>query len=442
MQADQAAPASYFVPFLAASAAAAAATAWLAVLSWRRSNEHRRIAAALGALGGHSVDPVRGARNAASQAIRLDNALAELRAILETAPAGIVALDELDRIVTINPAAARLVSGSGRPAEGRLLVELVRSPELDALIAAARESGRRAEAELQFASSSGVHVAYCSVVLLTRAVGAAQVLLVLEDRTELRRLESLRTDFVANVSHELRTPITSIRGYAETLAESFELPPDAARFARTISRSSARLGAIIDDLLLLSSLEDPNSRAQLPPVPVRVAGIVAEAIEQVTPAARDKRIAFDVSVDPKLWVAGNAGLLAHAVANLASNAVKYGPADSRVRVEARAADAVAEISVADRGPGIPEVHQARLFERFFRVDRARSRDSGGTGLGLAIVKHVAHVHGGTVSVESRTDAEHGTTFRIRLPLADPETARNPSSEASEPTSRIPSRQSA
>jgi signal transduction histidine kinase len=287
-----------------------------------------------------------------------------------------------------------------------------------------------------------MHVASCSVVLLTRAVGAAQVLLVLEDRTELRRLESLRTDFVANVSHELRTPITSIRGYAETLAESFELPADAARFARTISRSSARLGAIIDDLLLLSSLEDPNSRAQLPPVPVRIAGIVAEAIEQVTPAAREKRIAMEVAVDPRLWVAGNAGLLAHAVANLVSNAVKYGPADSRVRVEARPDGGIAEISVADRGPGIPEVHQARLFERFFRVDRARSRDSGGTGLGLAIVKHVAQVHGGTVSVESRTDSEHGTTFRIRLPLVDPETARNPGSEAAADAPARPSRQSA
>ena len=128
MQAEPAAPESFLVPFLAAAAAAAVATAALAVLAWRRRNEHRRIAAALGALGGHSPDPVRGARNAAGQAIRLDNALAELRAILETAPTGIIALDEPDRIVTINPAASRLVSGSGRPAEGRLLVEVVRSP--------------------------------------------------------------------------------------------------------------------------------------------------------------------------------------------------------------------------------------------------------------------------------------------------------------------------
>jgi two-component system phosphate regulon sensor histidine kinase PhoR len=226
------------------------------------------------------------------------------------------------------------------------------------------------------------------------------------------------------VSHELRTPITSIRGYAETLAESFELPPDASRFARTIARSSARLGHIIDDLLLLSSLEDPSSLERMSPAPVRVAAFAAEAVEQAAAAAREKRIAVELSVDPQLWVNGNAGLLAHAVGNLVSNAVKYGPADSRVTVDARLDRGAALVSVTDRGPGIPEVHRARLFERFYRVDRARSRESGGTGLGLAIVKHVAVVHGGSVAVESRTDAEHGSIFRIRLPLAEPGNARN------------------
>lgn len=433
---------AWFVPFVAACVAALALGAAFLATWAGRAADRRRIAAALGTLGGNDHDPVRGARVAAGQAVRLDSALAELRAIVETAPVGIVALDRLDRIVTINPAAQRLLDAENRPVEGRLIVEFARSPELDALISGARETGRRADAELRFSSASGQHVARCAVVPLARAAGTAQVLLVLEDRTELRRLEALRTEFVANVSHELRTPITSIRGYAETLVDGFDLGADADRFVKTIARSAARLGAIIDDLLLLSSLEDPNSRAQLPPVPVRIAGIVAEAIEQVTPAAREKRIAMEVAVDPRLWVAGNAGLLAHAVANLVSNAVKYGPADSRVRVEARPDGGIAEISVADRGPGIPEVHQARLFERFFRVDRARSRDSGGTGLGLAIVKHVAQVHGGTVSVESRTDSEHGTTFRIRLPLVDPETARNPGSEAAADAPARPSRQSA
>jgi two-component system phosphate regulon sensor histidine kinase PhoR len=256
------------------------------------------------------------------------------------------------------------------------------------------------------------------VVPLSRAVGSAGMLLVLEDRTELRRLESLRTEFVANVSHELRTPITSIRGYAETLVDSFTLEPDAARFARTISRSAARLGAIIDDLLLLSSLEDPGARAELGAAPVRVAAFVAEAVEQAAPLAAEKRVAIDVAVDHDLWVMGNAGLLAHAVANLVTNAVKYGPTDAAVAVSARSDGAGAVIEVSDRGPGIPEIHRTRLFERFYRIDRARSRESGGTGLGLAIVKHVAVAHGGSAEIDSRTGTDHGSTFRIRIPLAE------------------------
>ena len=410
--------AGWFVPFLAATAVAVGALAAALLMAHARRTERRRISAALGALGGNDRDPVRGARAAAGEAVRLDRALAELRAIVETAPAGIIALDGLDRIVTINPAARRILDSGERPADGRLLVELARSPELESLIAGARETSRRADAEIRFASAAGTRTARCSVVPLSRAVGSAGMLLVLEDRTELRRLESLRTEFVANVSHELRTPITSIRGYAETLVESFTLEPDAARFAGTISRSAARLGAIIDDLLLLSSLEDPDARAELGSAPVRVAAFVAEAVEHAAPVAAEKRVAIDVAVDHDLWVMGNAGLLAHAVGNLVTNAVKYGPADAPVLVSARADAASAVIEVSDRGPGIPDVHRARLFERFYRVDRARSRDSGGTGLGLAIVKHVAVAHGGSAEVDSRTGTDHGSTFRIRIPLAE------------------------
>lgn len=415
---------SYLVPFVLAATVAGALALALAAVLLRRRTEHRRIAAALGALGGHHADPVRGARAAADEAVRLDSALAELRTIIDTAPAGIVALDRLDRIVTINSAASRLFDAAHRGAEGRLLVELARSPELDALIAAARESGRRADAELTLCAAAGTHRAGCSVVPLSRSVGTAVLLLVLEDRTELRRLEGLRTEFVANVSHELRTPITSIRGYAETLAENIELEPQAARFAQTIARSANRLGAIIEDLLLLSSLEDPSSHHELASTPVRLAGIVAEAVEQCGPAAKEKRVTIETTVDPALWVNGNAGLLAHAAANLLSNAVKYGPADGMVQVSASADGGQAVITVGDRGPGIPEMHRSRLFERFYRVDRARSRDSGGTGLGLAIVKHVAMVHRGSVEVDSRTDADHGSTFRIRIPLAAPDSAPN------------------
>lgn len=410
--------APWFAEFTAAAVLASILAAALGAALAARRAERRRILACLPAPGTPGIDPARAVRTAMDDASRTEGALAELRAILDAAPAGIVTLDPLGRVVSVNPAAARLLGTDRNAPIGRLLGELVRSPELDSLLASVRETGNRAETELAFASASGEHRAGCSVAPLSRAAGAADLLLVLEDRTELRRLEGLRTEFVANVSHELRTPITTIRGYAETLSESMDLPPDAARFARTISRGAARLGAIVDDLLLLSSLEDPASRNLLAAMPVRIAGIVAEAVEQCAAAAREKRVRVDTAVDPRLWVSGNAGLLAHAVGNLVSNAIKYGPEDSAVAVTAGAEEGQAVVSVIDRGPGIAEVHRARLFERFYRVDRARSRDAGGTGLGLAIVKHVAMVHGGTVEVESRTDAQHGTTFRLRLPVAD------------------------
>ena len=149
---------------------------------------------------------------------------------------------------------------------------------------------------------------------------------------------------------------------------------------------------------------------------MRVAAFVAEAVEQAAPLAAEKRVAIDVAVDHDLWVMGNAGLLAHAVANLVTNAVKYGPADAAVAVSARSDGTGAVIEVSDRGPGIPEIHRTRLFERFYRIDRARSRESGGTGLGLAIVKHVAVAHGGSAETDSRTGTDHGSTFRIRIPL--------------------------
>ena len=408
----------WFHAFVAATLLAAAASAALAAAFVRHRRERRRVLESLGSFGRMHGDAVRGARAAAGEAARLDQSLAELRAILETAPVGMVALDRLGRIVTINPAAERLLVAESRAPVGRLLGELARSDELDALVNSARDSGQRAEAELAFSSAAGRRQAACSVVPLSRGVGEADLLLVLADRTELRRLEAVRTEFVANVSHELRTPITSIRGYAETLAESPELPDGQRAFARKVARGAIRLGAIVDDLLLLSSLEGPAARTELAAMPVRVAGVVAEAVEHCGAAARDKRVKVDTAVDPRLWVSGNAGLLAHAVSNLLSNAIKYGPEDSPVAVTATEDGGWAVICVIDRGPGIPDAHRERLFERFYRVDRARSRDSGGTGLGLAIVKHVAMAHGGTVEVESRTDSRHGSTFRLRLPVAD------------------------
>ncbi|MFO0962903.1 MAG: ATP-binding protein [Phycisphaerales bacterium] len=416
--ADSAAHASWFVPFLVAAGVAAATSAALVASFLHARGERRRLAAALDARAPADADPLRLARESAQLRKRLARALAQSRAIVDRAPVGIVAVDPLGRIVSINSAAVRLLQADAatRVPEGRLLIELARSPQLEQLLATARGTDERADAELAFESAAGTRIARCSVVPLEHDGGAPACVLVMEDLTELRRLEAVRTEFVANVSHELRTPVTTIRGYAETLTDGFELDPQAARFVQTINRSAARLARVIDDLLLLSSLEDPAARHEATAAPVSVPAILREAAEQHAPAAEAKRVALAVECPAGLRVRGNAGLLAQAAGNLVSNAVKYAPEGTAVRIAARREGDEVHLTVRDEGPGIAEHHQARLFERFYRVDRARARDSGGTGLGLAIVKHVALVHGGTVEVESQ--AGRGSTFRIRLPAPD------------------------
>lgn len=400
-------------PLVVVSIVAGLALAGCAVLALRHRIDRRRISAALAALGGADADPVRASRRAAQEALRLDSALNELRAIIETAPVGIVSLDQLGRIATINPAAERILDCGGRQATGRLLIELARSPELDALVETAREAGRRADAELTFQSASGSRTARCALVPITS--GSAASLLVMEDLTELRRLEAMRTDFVANVSHELRTPITTIRGYAETLSDGFELEPAAERFIDVIHRSSIRLGAIIDDLLLLSSLEDHDALQRTGTARFALRAAAADAVEHHAVAARAKLIDVESHLESDAAIVGDLGLVSHAVGNLLSNAIKYSPERTTITVRVRREGDEAVVEVADQGPGIPEQHRERLFERFYRADKARSRDSGGTGLGLSIVKHVALVHRGHAEVESTVGA--GSTFRLRFPAA-------------------------
>jgi two-component system phosphate regulon sensor histidine kinase PhoR len=354
-------------------------------------------------------------RNA--EGLRLAEAEIRQQAVFNSMVEGLLVLDQQSRVLYVNPALGHLFL-LPNPVRGLSLIEALRLHELEALTQRVLAEGRVTGFEVQLPGPPSRILQVNAATVRDPDQALIGTILVFHDLTRIQQLENVRKEFVANVSHELRTPITSIRGYAETLVDSFTLEPDAARFARTISRSAARLGAIIDDLLLLSSLEDPDARAELGTSPVRVAAFVAEAVEQAAPMAAEKRVAVDVAVDHDLWVMGNAGLLAHAVANLVTNAVKYGPAEAAVLVSARAEAGGAVVEVTDRGPGIPELHRARLFERFYRVDRARSRDSGGTGLGLAIVKHVAVAHGGSAEIDSRTGTDHGSTFRIRIPLAE------------------------
>jgi len=241
-----------------------------------------------------------------------------------------------------------------------------------------------------------------------RVIGAVAFV---RDVSELRRVESVRRDFVANVSHELKTPIGALSLLAETMAVGDDSPVNS-QLADRVQREANRLGRIVDDLLDLSLIE-AQERPIREPVPVHV--VLHEAAERVRGAADAVGIPLSVApVATDLVVAGDRSQLVSAVTNLLDNAVKYSEPGEPVEVDATVADGSICISVRDHGIGIPSRDLERIFERFYRVDRARSRATGGTGLGLSIVRHVAQAHGGDVTVES-TEGE-GSTFRLRVPL--------------------------
>jgi two-component system sensor histidine kinase SenX3 len=238
-----------------------------------------------------------------------------------------------------------------------------------------------------------------------------RVMVVIADVTERVRIEAMRRDFVADASHELKTPIASILAASETLQMALEHDPDRApRFVTLVHESAAQLSRIVGDLLDLSRVESSAGGG----TPVRFDRLIVEEVERLRPGAAEKHIEIGVAVDAAT-VTGNASDLALAVGNLVSNAIRYSSAGDRIAVGlVREADSV-RLFVTDTGAGIPKRSINRVFERFYRVDVARSRETGGTGLGLAIVKHVAEAHGGSVSVESELGV--GSTFHLVLPLA-------------------------
>jgi two-component system phosphate regulon sensor histidine kinase PhoR len=239
-------------------------------------------------------------------------------------------------------------------------------------------------------------------------------ILVFRDLTRLKRLERTREEFVANVSHELRTPLSLIKGYAETLLGSARGSPEVAeRFLKIIERNADRLDLLIQDLLTISALEAGRVKLDLQPVALRP--VVEKVLGDLKPPADNKRVTL-VNQLPELTATADANRLEQVLANLVDNAIKYGRPQGTVTVGGRkAGDGMIEIFVQDDGPGIPPESLDRVFERFYRVDKARSREQGGTGLGLSIVKHIVQNHGGTVRVES--ELGKGATFFFTLPRA-------------------------
>lgn len=284
--------------------------------------------------------------------------------------------------------------------------------ELRHLARQVRRDGMIREAELDL--SRGPNAA-ASVVMRVRVapLAVAHVLILAEDHSHARRVEEIRRDFVANVSHELKTPVGGISLLAEAVLGAKDDPEAVQRFAERILVESSRLSRLVQEIVDLSRLQVADTLHE--PELVDVAVVVTEAVDRVRVAAEARSIALTLATEDRLRVFGDAELLTTAVANLVTNAVNYSEDGTRVGIGARRAGDAVEVAVTDQGEGIPATEQERVFERFYRVDAARSRATGGTGLGLAIVKHVSNNHGGEVSLWSQEG--RGSTFTMTLPAA-------------------------
>ena len=337
------------------------------------------------------------------QAPRLPPGIASVLSVLSSSA---VVLDNDDRVLRASAAARSygLVKGD------QLMVG-----ELLALARQVRRDGEIREGEIEVSGSAfgGRRTSFAvRVAPLGGAVGGGLILLLAEDQTESRRVEEVRRDFVANISHELKTPVGALALLAETMEEAADDPDAVRRFAGRMRQEASRLTYLVQDLITLSRIQaaepvpDPN--------PVELGAVVAEVLDRCRMKASARGIELAWSCDDGLAVLGDEDLLVTALRNLLENAVAYSPEKTRVVVSAtRDGLNAAQISIADQGIGIPERELERIFERFYRVDPARSRATGGTGLGLAIVKHVVAAHGGKVTVWSKEGV--GSTFTLRLP---------------------------
>lgn len=341
--------------------------------------------------------------------LRRDSALAQT--VLGTMVEGVAVLDQEARFLYVNRAARRLLELAGRDVTGRLLHELVRAPLLQEVVARALASGKEHHLELTLTRRERTVEVSAGSLPLDPAPG---VVLVLHDVTELRRLEQVRRDFASNVSHELKTPLTSIQAYADALLDGgLEDPQVNRNFLERIVQQSERLEQLIYDLLNLSRIESEEDLLELEPVDL--AALAAEVLPAHASVAQGHGLALttDLAAQP-VTILGDREGLQTIFNNLIRNALTYTPAGGSVSVRVRPEEPFALLEVQDTGVGIAREHQQRIFERFFRVDKARSREVGGTGLGLSIVKHLAELFGGTIEVDS--EVGRGSLFRVRWPL--------------------------
>jgi two-component system sensor histidine kinase SenX3 len=321
--------------------------------------------------------------------------------VLQLLPTAAVLLDSEDRVQLANRAALNI----GLVRDGALDV-----PVLETLVRSVRRAGAGQTAELLL-DATDFPGRIATVAVRAEPLGDSSVALVVDDVTEAKRVEAVRRDFVANVGHEIKTPVGALQLLAEAALDAHDDPVAVRRFIGRMQREALRLGRLVQELLDLSRLQGAGPLPE--PNEVRVDAVVDEAVDRARSAAESRKIAIIRAGEPGLAVYGDESQLITAVGNLLDNAVAYSGDGTRVAVGVHLRDGNVEIAVSDEGIGIAEAEQARIFERFYRVDPARSRETGGTGLGLAIVKHTVGNHGGEVTLWSQPGS--GSTFTIKLP---------------------------
>ncbi len=339
-------------------------------------------------------------------------------AILGSMVEGVAVVNASERLVFANPGFAEILGLDVPPQSGRALVEVVRQTELIEAVRRVLKGEPRVEAEI--VTGTLRQRFFAATVASVHAADASGAIIVLHDITELRKLERVRRDFVANVSHELRTPLTAIQGFSETLlAGALDDPQNRVRFLEIILEHSKRLARLTDDLLMLSKMD--ADRLNLEISRLSVSQFVESCVETTQRPAAEKDLRVSVNLAQCLPdIAADRRRLAEILQNLLDNAIQYTPPGGQIMVSASADSDEVTFTVSDTGIGIPQADQPRIFERFYRVDVARSREVGGTGLGLAIAKHLVEVHGGRIWVDS--EVGQGSQFHFTVPIFDPERA--------------------
>ena len=330
-----------------------------------------------------------------------------LRTILDSMVEAVFVTDDKGRVTLTNHALDELIS---RDVRGRRAKNVIKSKELKTAMRRARKKNEATDVELESVIGDKLHTFHAQVAPLP---GAEGVVTVLHDVSSLRELDRVRRDFVANASHELRTPLTAIRGFAETLRDGAMSDPDAGpRFLDAILRHTRRLQRLAEDLTVLSQAESPAHGYEV--APVDVTAVCRESLESLDSYARKKEIQLRLEApEEPVTLTVSARALDHVLINLVENAIKYSERGGEVVIRLLTDVEGVTLEVRDRGQGIPAKYQDRVFERFYRVDKGRSRDEGGTGLGLSIVKNLAARMGGSVALES--EPGEGSTFRVFLP---------------------------